>query len=245
MQKHLFLASIIVLVIGTTLILSMPVFRVSARCPNGTHKSPSGVCEQVVPREGLPRCPNGFHRSPSGFCESVNGISGPESNYPSNKTVVPKRISASRLYIEQYGRYSLQVPNDWTTGSPTIKQDSLTNSFSPKNGDDILFIVTVSDRHAVVSESDYEQIIRDENTGTIADTPGATLLQATDCTKYVIDGNQACSMIYTVTENQYTTKELDISFHTAKQEVFVSLQGSAFDRYLPIAEQMLNSMKLP
>jgi hypothetical protein len=52
-------------------------------------------------------------------------------------------------------------------------------------------------------------------------------------------------MIYTVTENQYTTKELDISFHTAKQEVFVSLQGSAFDRYLPIAEQMLNSMKLP
>ena len=182
--------------------LSMPVFRVSARCPNGTHKSPSGVCEQVVPHEGLPRCPNGFHRSPSGICEAVNGISGPESNYPSNKTVVPKKISASRLYTEQYGRYSLQVPNDWTTGSPTIKQDSLTNSFSPKNGDDILFIVTVSDRHAVVSESDYEQIIRDENTGTIADTPGATLLQATDCTKYVIDCNQACSMIYTVTENQ-------------------------------------------
>jgi len=36
-----------------------------ARCPNGTHKSPSGACEQVVPHEGLPRCPNGFHRSPS------------------------------------------------------------------------------------------------------------------------------------------------------------------------------------
>src|SRR5437660_3618625 len=44
-----------------------------ARCPNGTHKSPSGVCEQVVPHEGLPRCPNGFHRSPSGICEAVNG----------------------------------------------------------------------------------------------------------------------------------------------------------------------------
>jgi hypothetical protein len=44
-----------------------------ARCPNGTHKSPSGTCEQVVPHEGLPRCPNRFHRSPSGICEAVNG----------------------------------------------------------------------------------------------------------------------------------------------------------------------------
>jgi hypothetical protein len=48
-------------------------FHASARCPNGSHKSPSGACEQVVPHEGLPRCPNGFHRSPSGICESVNG----------------------------------------------------------------------------------------------------------------------------------------------------------------------------
>src|SRR2546430_13175280 len=44
-----------------------------ARCHNGTHKSPSGACEQVVPHEGLPRCLNGFHRSPSGICEAVNG----------------------------------------------------------------------------------------------------------------------------------------------------------------------------
>lgn len=52
-----------------------------ARCPNGTHKSPSGTCEQVVPHEGLPRCPNGFHRSPNGGCEAVNGAgSNPESN---------------------------------------------------------------------------------------------------------------------------------------------------------------------
>ncbi len=41
-----------------------------ARCPNGTHKSPSGACEQVVPHEGMPRCPNGFHRSPSGSLRS-------------------------------------------------------------------------------------------------------------------------------------------------------------------------------
>jgi len=56
-----------------------------ARCPNGTHKSPSGICEQVVPHVGLPRCPNGFHRSPNGTCEAVNGAgSNPESNNENN-----------------------------------------------------------------------------------------------------------------------------------------------------------------
>src|SRR5438445_8364874 len=60
-----------------------------ARCPNGTHKSPSGACEQVAPHEGLPRCPNGFHRSPAGICEAVNGGSNSEgsnknSNVPEN-----------------------------------------------------------------------------------------------------------------------------------------------------------------
>src|SRR6266487_2939215 len=56
-----------------------------ARCPNGTHKSPSGACEQVVPHEGLPRCPNGFHRSPSGSCEAVNGGGGnSQSNNKNN-----------------------------------------------------------------------------------------------------------------------------------------------------------------
>ena len=49
-----------------------------ARCPNGTHKSPSGDCEAVVPHTGLPRCPNGFHRSPGGNCERV-GSSSPSS----------------------------------------------------------------------------------------------------------------------------------------------------------------------
>jgi len=53
--------------------------QVLARCPNGTHKSPSGDCEAVVPHTGLPRCPNGFHRSPGGTCEEVSSSSSPPS----------------------------------------------------------------------------------------------------------------------------------------------------------------------
>jgi hypothetical protein len=131
---------------------------------------------------------------------------------------------------------------DWTKGSPTIKQDSVAISIDPNNGDDISIIVSAVDKHSYTSEDDFEQVIREENAATIADTPEA--IQGTDCTKYVIDGNKACSMIYTVTYHQYTNKELDISFHTAKQEVLVSLAGSAFDKYLRVAQQMLNSMKV-
>jgi len=50
----------------------LPIQEVSARCPNGYHKSPSGDCEKVTDTKGMPRCPNGYHRSPDGDCERVS-----------------------------------------------------------------------------------------------------------------------------------------------------------------------------
>jgi hypothetical protein len=56
-----------------------------ARCPNGTHKSPSGDCEEVKPHEGQHRCQNGHHRSPDGVCERVgSGGSDSSSNNDDN-----------------------------------------------------------------------------------------------------------------------------------------------------------------
>jgi hypothetical protein len=66
---------IITISIITFVIISSTIqlHQVFARCPNGTHKSPSGDCEQVVSHGKLPRCPNGYHRSPDGDCEQVSG----------------------------------------------------------------------------------------------------------------------------------------------------------------------------
>ena len=50
----------------------LPIQEVSARCPNGYHKSPSGDCEEVTDTKGMPRCENGYHRSPDGDCERVS-----------------------------------------------------------------------------------------------------------------------------------------------------------------------------
>ncbi len=44
----------------------------NSRCPDGSHRSPSGDCERVTDTSGMERCPDGSHRSPSGDCERVN-----------------------------------------------------------------------------------------------------------------------------------------------------------------------------
>jgi hypothetical protein len=75
-SKIIVLGSCMVLVSMVPTVLYMP--SVDARCPNGTHKSPSGDCEKVTHSGGLPRCPDGFHRSPDGDCERVS--SGNDGN---------------------------------------------------------------------------------------------------------------------------------------------------------------------
>ena len=68
------LIGIVVTIISSSMILSITMERHQsfARCPNGYHISPSGVCEQVSqPSTELPRCPYGYNRSPSLVCEPV------------------------------------------------------------------------------------------------------------------------------------------------------------------------------
>jgi micrococcal nuclease len=57
-----------------TILLYFPIQEISARCPKGYHKSPSGDCEKVTDTKEMPRCNNGYHRSPDGDCEKVSNI---------------------------------------------------------------------------------------------------------------------------------------------------------------------------
>lgn len=77
------------------LLVSEPYQYALARCPNGTHKSPSGVCEEVITHTGLPRCPNGFHRSPSGICEAVNS----NSNNGNSETDHSNNVAGSHSIV--------------------------------------------------------------------------------------------------------------------------------------------------
>src|SRR5438876_8391535 len=91
--SHRLVSIISIILVTCFLLLTMSAItpdknQAFARCPNGTHKSPSGDCETVVPHAGLPRCPNGFHRSPSGICEQAGSSSSSEGSGSLN-TVSP------------------------------------------------------------------------------------------------------------------------------------------------------------
>ncbi|MGB7954706.1 MAG: hypothetical protein WCF23_12075 [Candidatus Nitrosopolaris sp.] len=92
----------------------------SARCPNGSHKSPSGECEGVTSHQGLSRCPNGYHRSPSGSCEAVNSNS--ESGVGSNN-------NQNKPSVESPNNY-----NTLTSSSPTTVTNETIPSVCHMNG---------------------------------------------------------------------------------------------------------------
>ena len=73
---------------------------VLARCPNGTHKSPSGDCEKVTNTKGMPRCPNGSHRSPDGDCEKVSG--GDSSSSSRNNDNDKGGSKSNRMMTQAY-----------------------------------------------------------------------------------------------------------------------------------------------
>ena len=105
-----------------------------ARCPNGTHKSPSGDCESVVKSATkLPRCPNGTHRSPSGDCESV-ASSTPRSPSPSSSEDNEGRTSNGDLSTATRSHSENDNDND-NPSLPSTTAATSTTSVSSSSGE--------------------------------------------------------------------------------------------------------------
>jgi len=67
-----FLLFAILLILALFIVNLNSVSLVDARCPTGSHKSPSGDCAKVADNSGKPGCPNGYHRSHNGACEKAD-----------------------------------------------------------------------------------------------------------------------------------------------------------------------------
>ena len=156
-------------------------------------------------------------------------------------------LAQLKEYKDQYGRFSIQVPQGWKIDSPTIKKDSIAIGFDSNNEDPITITMAAADRHTRESQDDFEQVIREQNRDTVTGLSGTTLVQGTDCNKYTIDGHKACSVVYTVTRGQYTEKDMDVDFETEKQGFTLTVSGfpDSFDKYLAVVEKMLYSIKAP
>jgi DNA-binding beta-propeller fold protein YncE len=102
---------------------------VLARCPNGTHKSPSGDCEKVTNTKGMPRCPNGSHRSPDGDCEKVSG--GDSNNNDNDKRSSGNNDKGSSKSNSNDGSGSFEGSTVKDVTSSPVDTNSLTTESNP------------------------------------------------------------------------------------------------------------------
>ena len=126
--------TLIVLSIMSVIFFVSPSFtfkNAEARCPNGTHKSPSGDCETVTSHEGLSRCPNGTHRSPDGDCESVdNGGNDDDNGKDDNSNPSSPNNDQSSSKTTAEGSNTLQIPR--SPSSSTIPSQNTTTASPPQ-----------------------------------------------------------------------------------------------------------------
>ena len=120
------------------ILITVPFFfpqEADARCPNGSHKSPSGDCEKVVPHEGkLPRRPHGFHRSPDEDCERVaDNNNGGNNNNNGDQSSIP---SANDEDARSNGFSS---PPDATSSAPSSPSIVTASESTPGKCDDSLW----------------------------------------------------------------------------------------------------------
>ena len=116
--------TLILLSIVSVIFFVLPSFtskNAEARCPNGTHKSPSGDCEKVKPHEGKHRCPNGSHRSPGGDCEKVGAVGDSSSNNEDNDNVKDDDNSIPST-SSSFSSDNEQPPSQTTSGASNTLQ---------------------------------------------------------------------------------------------------------------------------
>jgi hypothetical protein len=111
------LIGIVITMIASSMILSTTMERHQsfARCQNGYHISPSGVCEQVIqPSTELPRCPNGYHRSPSLDCEQVtsSSINSPYQNPSSPYQQQPQYPQQPQQFSQPQSQQAVPLYNE-------------------------------------------------------------------------------------------------------------------------------------
>jgi hypothetical protein len=133
-RNKLFTIKVTLIVLSSSLVfMSLTIesaqHQAFARCPNGTHKSPSGDCETVVPHPPLPRCPNGSHRSPSGDCEKVTDTTS--DSFTDTKKTDKKASDADNNTSSSTDEHSTKKSNHSKSHHSSSTSVSTDTSISP------------------------------------------------------------------------------------------------------------------
>jgi hypothetical protein len=99
-------------------------------------------------------------------------------------------------------------------------------------------IVTVRNVPSITKSGLLEQALTHSISG-LADQ----IIEPVECSKYTLDGNQACSVIYSHAIFATLTIMSEQGDHLYMFTYQTTKNSPSFDKYLPIAEHMINSFK--
>ncbi|MDN5847572.1 MAG: hypothetical protein L0H53_15010 [Candidatus Nitrosocosmicus sp.] len=105
----------------------------SSRCPDGSHRSPSGDCETVTDTSGMPRCDDGFHRSPDGDCEEVRDNADNDDDNDNGDSNPCTAEQASRDHTCTSSSGDNDDIDDWT--DPPVEEDNNESSESDSDSE--------------------------------------------------------------------------------------------------------------
>lgn len=159
-----------------------------------------------------------------------------------NETTKAQEQTQFSNYTDPHGRFSVNYPSTWTVEPATNRFEPVHVSFkSPPSVSLAGLDIAASTTHRI-----------DPEVYTISNAavyhPGYSIFQGTECVKYKIDGQKACSYIVTTVGSpggRLVIMHVNSFVNGHMYSFTFSGHGDTFDKDLPLVEQMLASFKAP
>ena len=181
------------------------------------------------------------------FSLSLICLSSAKAQAPQVQPITGNETTKAQLaqfsnYTDPHGRFSIKYPSTWTVEPATNRFEPVHVSFkSPPS-------VSLADLD--IAASTTHRIDAEVYTITNAAVyhPGYSIFQGTECMKYKIDGQKACSYIVTTVgspRGRLVIMHVNSFVNGQMYSFTFSGHGDTFDKDLPLVEQMLASFKAP
>jgi len=158
-------------------------------------------------------------------------------------------------YEDPRGRFTIQHAPDWQP-HPAENRFALAEVESLKTNTssgqvpslDIRIIPGIDEED--VEDLGLERYMEGATKGLSSSVPNFRLEQGIECDTYYLSGNQACSIIYSRTlgyASEFEYAVMQVITAIGNNVYVLSYKGTVndFDQYLPVANQMIASFKVP
>jgi hypothetical protein len=147
-----------------------------------------------------------------------------------------------KTYTDPEGKFTVKYPYDWNIEPRENRFDTKDVEFSIIDGGNSvhLGIVTTETPEGLDIEDGEETI--SQRTAT---RDNFRSIEPWECEKYVISNEKACSLVFTTGLSPFDFAEMDVYTidGTTSYTIVYKTMPDLFDKYLPTAEQIIQSIK--